>query len=247
MAIITNLDASIRSALNTTLAGLSTASSAIITSVDTVVSAIGKLQAQATINASNAKLRYILTSTWATLPVANSVPTGTRYYVTDIGINGSDWFSDGTKWRLANGRVVLAMSNTAIAVTGVTGVTPAITITIPAGVMGSNGTLEITSLWSCTNNTNSKSCNIGFGGTNYMASALTSALSNQMLTIIRNRTANSQIGGVAATAFVYGSIAAPCRTSTADTTIAQNITFNAVHSNTSDTITLESYRVTLVA
>ena len=246
MAIITNLDASIRSALNTTLAGLSTASSAIITSVDTVVSAIGKLQAQATINASNAKLRYILTSTWATLPVANSVPTGTRYYVTDIGINGSDWFSDGTKWRLVNSRVVLARSNTGVVVTGTLGATAA-TVTIPAGVMGSNGTLEITSLWSCTNNTNSKSCNIGFGGTNYMASALASSLSNQMLTIIRNRTATSQIGGVGSTSWVYSPIAAPCRTSTADTTIAQNITFNAVHSNTSDTITLESYRVTLVA
>ena len=230
----------------TALTGLSTATSAPVTVDDTVLTAAGKLQRQITDNAANSRLRFILTSTWALLPAADSVPTGTRYFVSDIGINGSDWYSDGTRWRLVNGRVTLAMSNTGIVVTGTLSATP-VTVTVPPGVMGATGTLEITSLWSCPNNNNTKSCNITFGGNNYMAAALASSMSNQMLTIIRNRTVSSQVGGVGSTSWVYGPIAAPLKTTSADTSVAQNIMFNVLHSNTSDTITLESYRVDLIA
>lgn len=35
---------------------------------------------------------------WANLPAANSVPVGTKYYVSDIGIYGSIWYSNGSIW-----------------------------------------------------------------------------------------------------------------------------------------------------
>jgi hypothetical protein len=37
-------------------------------------------------------------SVWASLPAANSVAAGTVYQVTDVGVGGSFWASDGTNW-----------------------------------------------------------------------------------------------------------------------------------------------------
>lgn len=44
---------------------------------------------------------------FAALPGAGTVPVGARRYVTDIGVGGSYWFSDGTRWRAINDSVVL--------------------------------------------------------------------------------------------------------------------------------------------
>jgi len=49
------------------------------------------------------------TSTFSSLPV--SPATNTVYKVTDIGINGSEWIFNGTKWGLVNGSTVLAQSS----------------------------------------------------------------------------------------------------------------------------------------
>lgn len=49
--------------------------------------------------------------TWAGKPAANSVVSGTEIFVTDMGINGSMWRSDGAKWSLANsGELVLSQT-----------------------------------------------------------------------------------------------------------------------------------------
>ncbi len=234
------------SALKTKLTGLSTAVATAVTATDNIVQAIGKLQGQVTNIVAAAKLRYNLTSTWSALPAANSVLTGTRYFVTDIGINGSDWYSDGTKWRLVNGRITLFADNSQHVFTGLTSGAFA-TFNIPAGVMGVAGSLDIVALFSCDQNANTKSVNFYYGNTNVMACALTNNTSSQMQTIIRNRTANSQVSAVASTGWVYGAIAAPIRELTADTSIAQSFAVNAFLSNTADTIRLESIRIDLIA
>jgi len=231
---------------DTALTGLSTATAAPVTAGDTVLEAAGKLQAQATDNAANSRLRFILTSTWALLPAANSVPTGTRYFVSDIGINGSDWYTDGVRWRLVNGRITLFANNAAYAGTGALS-GEFLTFSIPAGVMGATGAIEITTLFSANNNANSKVVRVVYAGVNYMLAGLTSAASCQMMTIIRNRTANSQIGANAGTAIAYGSTAAQNAFTSADSAIAQPVTLNWTLANSADTVTLESVRIDLIA
>ena len=53
------------------------------------------------------------TYTWATKPLASAL-TG-QIFVPDVGIGGSYWYSDGSKWRPVGGRVVL--KNTIVDVT----------------------------------------------------------------------------------------------------------------------------------
>lgn len=74
-----------------------------------------------------------LASTFASLPAASGV-SGQIYRVTDVGVNGSLWFSDGTKWCLLNGSANLfevgiyfgvPSSGTITAVTGALALTTA--------------------------------------------------------------------------------------------------------------------------
>ena len=51
---------------------------------------------------------------------------------------------------------VLGMSNVAIPLTGTVALTALVTIPVPAGVMGLNGVLRVTTTWTCTNNANAK-------------------------------------------------------------------------------------------
>jgi hypothetical protein len=71
---------------------------------------IGAAQTDVTVGAYNlASLAggVNLSAAWAALPAANSVATGTIYRVTDIGVGGSHWYSDGTRWRAVGGRITL--------------------------------------------------------------------------------------------------------------------------------------------
>jgi hypothetical protein len=45
--------------------------------------------------------------TWATKPAASAVLTGTTIRISDVGVSGSLWTSDGTNWRPQNGSLVL--------------------------------------------------------------------------------------------------------------------------------------------
>ena len=68
--------------------------------------------------------------TFANLPLANTV-SGQIYSVTDVGINGSLWQSNGTTWGLVNGKASLYDSS--------------IPFILPSsGTMGNNGALTVT-------------------------------------------------------------------------------------------------------
>lgn len=45
----------------------------------------------------------LASSTFASLPGAANVPVGTQYFVSDVGVNGSTWQSNGTVWTPVNG------------------------------------------------------------------------------------------------------------------------------------------------
>lgn len=185
--------------------------------------------------------------TWATLPSA-AANSGTRVRVTDVGPNGSDWISNGTDWVPVNGFAMIARSAVASSVTGTTTETTLATITIPAGVMGTNGQLWIMTLWSNTSNANNKTLRVrfsGIAGTQYLLSTATTGVGSQIPLFIRNRnSASSQIGGNSSSA-TFGHTASAAVTSAVDTSLATTLVISGQLANAGDTLTLESYTVEL--
>lgn len=184
---------------------------------------------------------------WANLPAA-SANTNKVFLVTDIGRGGSLWRSDGASWLPVGGSVVITESGVASSVTGTTSITTLATITIPAGVMGTNGQLRITTLWSVNaNSANGKSGYVVFGATTYSTLTLTSTLSCQVQHIIRNRgVANSQVGFTSSGSQIFQTSTSAVVTSTEDTATAKTILLQGRVLTTTDTTTLESYTVELI-
>lgn len=149
-------------------------------------------------------------------------------------------------------RILGASAVTGMAVTGTVTETTLATVTVPAGAMGVNGILRLTSLWTVTNSANSKTIIAKLGGaagTGYLSRAITATQSISMCTIIRNR--NSQAAQIsyfegAGASGGWGDNANANLTGTIDTSVAQDILFRGTLANTGETITLNSYLVELL-
>ena len=123
------------------------------------------------------------------------------------------------------------------------------TITVPAGAMGLNGILRVTTLWTVTNSGNLKTLRArlgGIGGTDYMTIGLTAALSHHHVVMIRNRgAANSQIG-FTPSSIPFNTSTGANITSAIDTSAAQTFVITGQKASAGETITLESYLVELI-
>lgn len=152
-------------------------------------------------------------------------------------------FSGGGIGLKASG--VLAQSAAPASVTGTLSETVLATIAIPAGAMGVNGSLRITTLWTFTSSADSKTVQARLGGTSIGLAVMTANSGLQHQIILRNRgAANSQIAftnGQTSFAVTSGAMV----TTAIDTSIAQNLTLTAtIGANAgSNTITLEAYTV----
>ena len=121
------------------------------------------------------------------------------------------------------------------AVTGTTNETTLATLVIPANILGSNGALRITALFSGTG-TNTKTHRIKFGGTTFasLSTSSSSTVFGEIVIVNRNAT-NSQIShptigdGSSGSAVVTGSV---------DTTQSQNVVITGQLNNVADSITL---------
>jgi hypothetical protein len=144
--------------------------------------------------------------------------------------------------------VVLASSAVAVSCPADTNDNVLATVTIPAGAMGPNGRLRITSLWTVTNSANTKGLRVklgGAGGTDYSGVTLTASATLRTQIEICNRGApNSQIGFTASQGGFSVSTGANI-TSAIDTSVAQTIVFGGQKQSAGETITLESYLVEL--
>jgi len=121
------------------------------------------------------------------------------------------------------------------------------TIAVPAGAMGPNGSLLITTLWSYTNSANNKTLRINFGGTAYLSNVATTTVAVQTLVMIRNRgVTNLQVGFTNATFSAIGTTTGTLTTSSVDTTSAQSLTITGQKASAGETLTLESYLVELI-
>jgi hypothetical protein len=142
----------------------------------------------------------------------------------------------------------LAASAVAASVTGTLTETALATVTLPAGAMGANGALRITSIWSTPGGSgNSKSLRVrlgGMSGAQVMAVAVTTSLSvSEAGRIVQNRnSASSQVTRNSGNPGNGGSSSA-VTTGAINTAVAQDIVFTGQLANIGETITLESYLV----
>ena len=122
------------------------------------------------------------------------------------------------------------------------------TVTIPAGAMGLNGILRVTSLWSYTNSVNNKTLRIrlgGIGGTSYLAvTATTSSLFADVREIANRGAANSQV--TKSSGVQFGTSSGAVVTGAIDTTAATTLVLTGQKASAGETLTLESYLVELI-
>lgn len=139
-------------------------------------------------------------------------------------------------------------SATPVSLTGTASETTLATITIPAGSIGANGKVIVTTLWSCIG-TNTKNARVRMGGasgTVYSNPAITTQTAGRMATEISNKNSQtSQIGnGVSASGLGFGTFTTV--TSSVDTSAATSIVVTGQLTNTGETITLEGYSVQII-
>jgi len=181
------------------------------------------------------------TSTWAARPTSG-VATGARLRISDYGISpGLVVVWDGTRW-IPDGVQILDRYNQQLSHTGDTNETTKRTVTVPGGLLGTNGSLEISGLLSAgANNANGKNARIRFGGTIFSNVSLASALSFMLsapIVIANRNSASSQIGTTVGSSIVSGS-SGSLPTGAIDTSADQSLTFTLQLGNGTDTVSWE--------
>lgn len=142
-----------------------------------------------------------------------------------------------------SGSVVVAQSGAPVPLTGSTVETTLATITIPGGLMGPNGSVEIIPLFSHTNNANLKTIRVKFGGTAYAALAASTTTNTQSLVRITNANSVSAQKGFGNPLAGFGTTAGVLVTSAVDTNAAVTVLITGQLAVGTDTLTLENYTV----
>lgn len=142
-----------------------------------------------------------------------------------------------------NAPVILAQSATAQSVTGTTTETTLATITIPGGMMGANGKLRVSALFSMTNNANNKTPRIRLGGSETLAAPFASASAISLARTIANRGATNSQLSEPGTSTGFGTAGSAVVTTAVDTSVDQSLTITGQLAVGTDTLTLEGYTV----
>lgn len=141
---------------------------------------------------------------------------------------------------------VFAQSAVPVSVTGTTTETALATISIPGYASGKNGAVRVTTLWSTTNNANTKVGNLRLAGANFGIVTMSSVASAQATSMVRNRNSySSQVGSAPANMW-SGTNGSGAWTGAIDMSRAQALTITGTLANPADTITLEAYTVEIL-
>lgn len=181
--------------------------------------------------------------TWATLPAASAYIGNAL--VTDVGLHGSLWRSDGSTWGLIGGSCVLDRSAAALAAhTGTVALTTLLTRNMPAGLPGPNGAYRWRGKVTTTNNANLKTLFAYIGGSAATGIGYVSQAGGGFDIVIENRgAANSQIGsngsasGMGSGAWTVGLAI--------DTAAAHDLTLRATLASAGDSLTIEAWQLEL--
>jgi hypothetical protein len=202
-------------------------------------------------NSWNLKTAAPAAGVWsAGIFVRNSAATSAGaiagWYCITAGTPGT-WIPVGT---VGYAPIVLAKSAVAASVGVVTTEATLATITVPAGVMGANGMLRVTTVWTMTNGVNDKTTRVRFSGASGtifggQVWTTTAAMMNQILIANRNAT-NSQVGSPGSTTGPFGGTGIALPTASVDTTAATTVVITGQKEVDSETLTLENYVVELI-
>lgn len=178
--------------------------------------------------------------------VRDSDITGTRVEDNEIINYVTAKINNGTTDTIWGRPYILKQSAVAVSAGADTTEDTLATITIPANIIGPNGSVEVLTLWSYTNSANNKTLRVRFSGasgTQYLNTAVTTTATLQHLAIIRNvNSASSQKAGYNGTVSFSTSGNAPV-TSSVDTTAATTVVITGQKASSGETLTLESYEV----
>ena len=187
--------------------------------------------------------------TWATLP-APSAYIGVAF-VSDIGIHGSLWRSNGATWGLVNGSCILADYGAQVGtVTGTTAETTLFTYNLPANLLGLSGHFRMRMKLSHTSSTNGKTMRVRVNGTAALGMGpANNTQTSEMWFEMQNRGAtNSQIAGNGTMnpGSGSGSSTNAWTLLTQDSTAVLPITFTTALAVSTETVTVETMFIELV-
>ena len=173
----------------------------------------------------------IIEYTWANKP--SVAPLGQIICITDIGENGILCRGDGAKW-IRMHQVNLYNLATPVVLKETTLETTMLTVSIPASLMNKRGRLNVLGLMLLTNNANSKTLKVKFGGQTLATVTSTSQAAlgfNSWLLNLNSETSQKNGNAVSFTI---------------DTTIANDLVITGQLANAGDTVTLTTVSMELI-
>ncbi|WP_244437700.1 DUF2793 domain-containing protein [Hyphomicrobium denitrificans] len=177
-----------------------------------------------------------------------------------VSPDGSTWY-EAIKIDRSSGRVSfpnLALKQFSIldhralgwSLTGTTSETALVSVLLPGGILGPNGAVRVTTLWTGTSNANSKSMKVkhaatsGIAGNNYTSASSTTTPTSKIQTEFHNRNSvSSQVGGLSAGTGGWGATSLGLTMGTVDTSADSYINISGILANAADTLTLEAYTI----
>ena len=143
--------------------------------------------------------------------------------------------------------VVLSQSAAAVSVSATAAETTLATITIPASILGLNGSMQIHTTWSCTNSANAKTMRVRFSGgsgTIFQEVAVTANATLSMFCGISNKNSVSAQVGLTPVNLPYGGASTVAlATSSVNTNATQTIVITGEKATAGETLTLERYYI----
>ena len=147
-------------------------------------------------------------------------------------------------------RITILGAGPGSSITGATTETALALVTIPAGSMGTQGSLRITALFSYTNSANTKTMRIRFGtggaAVAHITVAQTATATCTMVRQIINTTATTQISQPVSSLLMGSTSASVYPSSSIDTTVDQFVHITGTLANGAESIQLAYYCVELI-
>lgn len=185
---------------------------------------------------------------WASKPNAVLYP-GAEITISDVGIGGSRWRSNGTRWVNMHPVVLGQLGNpvTRLASISTAESSAVYTLTVPGGVMGANSLVQMLPLATCNNSATSKTLRVKAAGGSIGTFILTTVVAEQPIIMFRNINSLSAQKTFTGNSSAIGSInTAPAATNVntaVDWSLTATLQAESVLNN--DSITLESVTVVL--
>ena len=186
--------------------------------------------------------------TWAGKPSAAAY-SGAEITITDVGVGGSRWRSNGTRWVNMHTIVLgtLPAPVTQLASVSTAESAAVWTLTVKGGVMDVNSMIQALPLATCNNSATNKTLRIKAAGTSIGTFVQTTVVAEQPLVLFRNINSAAVQKTFTGNASATGSISTAPAGTTVNTAADWDltVTLQAANSTNGDTITLDAMTVIL--